>query len=116
MFILLTLEKNMISIKDFLNQLDTKVAKEAIENVRTVLHFDISGDLGGLYTLRIDQGVIGVEEGLIGDAKSTIRTSDVVFNDLLSRKSNPMMALMTGKLKVSNPGEIMKYVKLLVLM
>ena len=38
----------MISIKDFLNQLDTKVAKEAIENVRTVLHFDISGDLGGL--------------------------------------------------------------------
>ncbi|HMT76997.1 MAG: SCP2 sterol-binding domain-containing protein [Bacteroidetes bacterium] len=106
----------MISIKDFLNQLDTKVAKEAIENVRTVLHFDISGDLGGLYTLRIDQGVIGVEEGLIGDAKSTIRTSDVVFNDLLSRKSNPMMALMTGKLKVSNPGEIMKYVKLLGLM
>lgn len=106
----------MISIKDFLNQLNTKVAKEAIENVKTVLHFDISGDLGGLYTLRIDQGVIGVEEGLIGDAKSTIRTSDVVFNDLLSRNTNPMMALMTGKLKVSNPGEIMKYVKLLGLM
>lgn len=106
----------MISIKDFLNQLNTKVAKEAIENVKTVLHFDISGDLGGLYTLRIDQGVIGVEEGLIGDAKSTIQTSDVVFNDLLSRNTNPMMALMTGKLKVSNPGEIMKYVKLLGLM
>lgn len=106
----------MISIKDFLNQLPGKVAKEAISDIRTVLHFDISGDSGGLYTLKIDQGNIEINEGLIGEAKSTIRTSDKVFNDLVNKETNPMMALMTGKLKVSNPGEIMKYVKLLGLM
>ena len=59
---------------------------------------------------------MSVSEGLIGDAKSTIKASDKLFNELLNKETNPMMAVMTGKLKVSNPGEIMKYIKLLGLM
>ena len=106
----------MKSIKEFLNELPLKVAPEALEDVNTVLHFDISGDMGGIYTLKIDQGKMSIEEGLQGDAKSTIKASDKLFNELLNKETNPMMAVMTGKLKVSNPGEIMKYIKLLGLM
>lgn len=106
----------MTTISVFLSELKDKIAPEAIEGVNTVLHFDISGDTGGLYTLKIDNGELSWHEGLIGDAKSSIRTSDKVFSELLNKETNPMMAMMTGKLKVSNPGEIMKYIKLLGLM
>ncbi len=106
----------MTSIKDFLNDLPNKVIPAALEGVSTVLHFDVTGDNGGLYTLKIADGKIDVAEGLIGDAKSVIRTNDKVFSDLVNKETNPMMALMTGKLKVSNPGEIMKYAKLIGLM
>ncbi len=106
----------MKSIKDFLSELPLKVAPEAIEDVSTILHFDISGDSGGIYTLKIENGKMTIDEGLIGDAKSTIKASDILFNELLNKETNPMMAVMTGKLKVSNPGEIMKYIKLLGLM
>ena len=106
----------MKSIKEFLDELPLKVAPEALEGVNTNLHFDISGDAGGIYTLKIEEGQMSVSEGLIGDAKSTIKASDKLFNELLNKETNPMMADMTGKLKVSNPGEIMKYIKLLGLM
>lgn len=106
----------MISIREFLYDLPQKVRPEAIEDVNTILHFDISGDGGGTYTLKIENGSISVLEGLQGEAKSAIRSSDKVFNELLTKETNPMMAVMTGKLKVSNPGEIMKYIKLLGLM
>ena len=69
----------MKSIKDFLNELPLKVAPEALEDVNTILHFDISGDQGGIYTLKIENGQMSVDEGLIGDAKSTIKASDTLF-------------------------------------
>lgn len=106
----------MITVREFVSGLESKIAPEVIEGMNTVLHFDISGEQGGLYTLKIDNGVLSYQEGLIGDAKSSIRTSDKVFSELLNRETNPMMAMMTGKLKVSNPGEIMKYIKILGLM
>lgn len=93
----------MTSIKNFLNELPNKVIPAALEGVNTILHFDVTGDNGGLYTLRIADGKIDVSEGLIGDAKSVIRTSDKVFSDLVNKETNPMMALMTGKLKFPIP-------------
>ena len=38
------------------------------------------------------------------------------FFESLPSKVNPMMAMMTGKLKISNPGEMMKYAKVFGLM
>ncbi|MBK8429598.1 MAG: hypothetical protein IPL27_28240 [Lewinellaceae bacterium] len=35
---------------------------------------------------------------------------------MLSGDLNPMMAMMTGKLKISNPGEMLKYAKMFGLM
>lgn len=106
----------MTSVKNYLNQLPQSVAPEAIADMSTVLHFDISGEEGGLYTLTIDKGQISVAEGLQGDSKSTIKTTAQVFSQLVNKETNPVTALMMGKLKVSNPGEIMKYIKILGLM
>lgn len=106
----------MTTIRNFLHDLPNKVPLEAISDAKTVFHFDISGDQGGLYTLALNNGEISINEGLIGESKCTIKASDSVFSALVNKETNPMTAMMMGKLKVSNPGEIMKYIKILGLM
>lgn len=106
----------MTSIHTFLQELPNKIPVAALEGKNTILHFDISGENGGKYTLSVADNQIQVQEGLIGAAKSVISTSDKVFSDLVQKEASPMMALMTGRLKVSNPAEIMQYLNILGLM
>lgn len=104
----------MIDVKEFLFSLPQKVAPEAVEGLSTVFHFDISD--AGQFTVKLDNGKFDVSEGLSGEAVCKVNTSAESFSKLLSRDLNPMMAMMTGKLKISNPGEMLKYAKMFGLM
>jgi hypothetical protein len=104
----------MIDVKTYLLSLPEKVKPEVIEGQNTAFHFDITGD--GTYTLRIVDGVMSAVEGLDGDANCKVTTSAENFAKLLGGDLNPMMAMMTGKLKISNPGEMLKYAKMFGLM
>ena len=105
-----------MSTRDFLYGLPNKVSPSAIEGLETVFHFDIDGDQGGQYTIRVADGEVKVEDGLIGDPKCVVRASDKNFIDLIKGELNPMMAVLTGKVKISNQGEMMKYAKIFGLM
>lgn len=104
----------MIDVKEFLFSLPEKVAPEAVEGLSTNFHFDIAD--AGQFTVQLDQGKFQVSEGLSGEANCKVSTSAESFSKLLSRELNPMMAMMTGKLKISNPGEMLKYAKIFGLM
>lgn len=104
----------MIDVKEFLFSLPAKVPAEALEGMSTVFHFDIAD--AGLFTIKLDEGKMDVSEGLNGEAACKVTTSADSFSKLLSRDLNPMMAMMTGKLKISNPGEMLKYAKMFGLM
>lgn len=104
----------MIDVKDFLFSLPAKVSPEAVEGLSTVFHFDI-GDQGS-YTIKLDNGKMEVSEGLVGEAACKVTASEDTLKKLLSKDLNPMMAMMTGKLKISNPGEMLKYAKMFGLM
>ncbi len=104
----------MIDVKEFLFSLPEKVKPEVIEGLSTLFHFDF-GDTGQ-YTVQLDNGKMSVSEGFNGDATCKVTTSSETFNKLLSGDVNPMMAMMTGKLKISNPGEMLKYAKMFGLM
>ena len=67
-------------------------------------------------TVQLDNGKMSVSEGLSGEAACKVSASAATLGKLLSRDLNPMMAMMTGKLKISNPGEMMKYAKIFGLM
>jgi putative sterol carrier protein len=45
-----------------------------------------------------------------------VTTTAESFEKLISGSLNPMMAMMTGKLKISHPGEMLKYAKIFGLM
>lgn len=103
-----------MDVKEFIFNLPNKVKAEAVEGLSTVFHFDISDS--GQYTVQLDDGKLDVSEGLNGDAACKVTASTDTLTRLLSRDLNPMMAMMTGKLKISNPGEMLKYAKIFGLM
>ncbi|MBR9920850.1 MAG: SCP2 sterol-binding domain-containing protein [Bacteroidetes bacterium] len=100
----------------FIKGLPEKVNPAVVEGMETKFHFDISGDTGGKFTVDLKDGKVEVQDGLEGDPECTVRTSDENLGKLLKGDLNPMMAVMTGKVKISNPGAMMKYAKVFGLM
>ncbi|MCB0706215.1 MAG: SCP2 sterol-binding domain-containing protein [Saprospiraceae bacterium] len=100
----------------FIKDLPNKVNKSVIEGMETNFQFDISGDTGGQFTVELTDGNVLVHDGFVGNAECTVKASDENLGKLLSGELNPMMAVMTGKVKISNPGVMLKYAKVLGLM
>ncbi|MBL7803453.1 MAG: SCP2 sterol-binding domain-containing protein [Saprospiraceae bacterium] len=100
--------------KEFLFSLPQKANPDALEGLNTLFHFEVADS--GNYTVRLADGKLSVSEGLEGDASCVVKTSAESFSKLVSGDLNPMMAMMTGKLKISNPGEMLKYAKIFGLM
>lgn len=91
-------------------------SEAAADKPETTFHFKISGDGGGDFTAHLKDGKCEVQEGLTGEAKCVVSATNEVFTNIISGKQNPQMAVMMGKLKISNLGEMMKYAKLFGLM
>lgn len=102
--------------RDFIMSLPERINPEAIKDKDTVFHFVVSGDGGGDFTATIQDGEAKVTEGLDGESKCTIKTSEKVLLNILNGKQNPQMAVLMGKLKISNLGEMMKFAKVMGLM
>lgn len=103
-----------MTISEFFKELQTKVKPELIEGHDTIFHFILEGS--GEYTLYLRNNQLIVEEGLCDEPKCVVKATTENFMDVVTGKSNPMMAVMTGKLKISNPGEMIKYAKVFGLM
>jgi putative sterol carrier protein len=103
-----------MTAQKFFETLPSKVNPAAVEGMSSVFHFDI-GD-AGQYTLALDNGKMEVNQGLVGEASCSVKASQDTLIGLLKKEVNPMTAIFTGKLKISNPGEMMKYAKIFGLM
>lgn len=105
-----------MTAREFIMNLPSKINPESIEGKETCFHFVVSGDEGGDFTANIKDGKAEVVEGLVGESKCTVKTSDKILTKIIQGKQNPQMAVFTGKLKISNLSEMMKYAKVLGLM
>ena len=101
---------------EFLKALPAKVNPNAIAGQETLFHFDIEGPQGGQYTIEVKDGKVEVRDGLDGEPRCTVRASDDNFINLATGQLNPMMAILTGKVKISNQGEMLKYAKIFGMM
>ena len=105
-----------MTAKEFIYNLPNKVNKEAISGMETVFHFDVGGEGGGQYTLKLKDGKLEVEEGLQGEAKCTVKASNENLMGVIDGSVNAVMALMMGKIKIDHQGELLKYAKIFGLM
>jgi len=104
----------MLDVKQFLFDLPNRIASEDLPDDTSTFHFDIAG--AGQFTVHLANKQINVSEGLTGEATCSVKTSAEAFAKILSGELNPMMAMMTGKLSIRNPGEMLKYAKMFGLM
>ena len=99
--------------KEFLQGLPNKINADVIANLSTTFHFDISEDNGGQVTVNLEEGKVNVSEGFTGTPSCTIKCTDENFKKILKKELNPMMAMLSGKLKISNQSEMLKFAKVL---
>ena len=86
--------------------------EKAEEGYETTMHFFIKGDRGGEFTVNIKDGKCTVEEGIQGEAKCVVKTKDRVYERIELGQTQGEIAVLTGRLKLSNMSEMMKFTRL----
>jgi putative sterol carrier protein len=74
-----------------------------------LFHFIIAGDNGGEFTVTVANGSCTVAEGLQNEADCVISADASDFEDAELGRVNKQMAVMMGKIKISNLGAMMKF-------
>ncbi len=77
-----------------------------------IFHLNISGERGGKYTVSIANGDLTVDEGNNGPASCVVEAKDDVYEDVEWGRTNAQMAVMFGKIKVSDIGEMLDFIPL----
>jgi putative sterol carrier protein len=85
------------------------------KELNAVIHFVITGDQGGTWTLDTTKASEWVSAGAEGTPKMTVTVSDADFLKIRAKQLNAQMAAMQGKLKFKpmDMGLAMKLGKLL---
>jgi len=74
------------------------------------IQFDLSGDGGGTWNAEIADGQINVSEGGLADPTATLSMDADDFESMSNGDLNPMMAFMSGKIKVDGDlNAVMKF-------
>ncbi|NJK82502.1 MAG: acyl-CoA dehydrogenase, partial [Saprospiraceae bacterium] len=104
-------ETRSIVAKEIVKTLATRFRPEKAADYQTIIHYHISGDNGGQYTVMIANGLCEVIEGLEGQAKCLIEVADSVYEAIETGQSDPQSAFMNGQIKVSDVGEMMHFTR-----
>ena len=71
------------------------------EGLDAVIQFELTGDGGGKYWLKIADSTLSYGEGVDPSARMTVRGSTDDFVSLMNGSLQPMQAFMLGKIKVA---------------
>lgn len=80
--------------------MSTRLIPEKAEGVNATIQFNLTGDNGGLYWLRIADGKCEHGEGEANNPKLTLRASADDYLAVVNGSLNPTQAVFTGKLKI----------------
>lgn len=79
------------------------------EGVNATIQFDLSGDNGGLYWVKIADGSVTHGDGDV-EAEMTVKAAADDFHAIATGETNPMQAFMMGKIKLDDMGLGMKMI------
>jgi alkylation response protein AidB-like acyl-CoA dehydrogenase/putative sterol carrier protein len=105
-------QKRPETAAEIVRSLEWRFRPEKAAQFETLVHYDISGAHGGQWTIQVKDGSCTVTEGLHGNPKGTLRTQDSHYEDLELGRSNPQMAVFTGKIRIDNIPEMTTLMKL----
>ncbi len=100
-----------VSATDIIQSLSQRFRAEKAIAFSTVLHIDLSGKDAVAYTIEIADGKFLLKQGLIGTATCSIKCDAENYIALETGKLNPQLALVSGKVSVSNIEEMLRFIK-----
>ena len=98
-----------LTVEAIFGKLPERFKKEKAGDFKANVHFDISGNNGGQYTVQIGEGDCKVVEGHDGERDCLVETDDETYIGVESGQLNAQTAFMTGKIKADNLGVMMQF-------
>jgi putative sterol carrier protein len=103
-----------MSVADLFNSMPGRLQADQAAGVNMSILFDLSGPEGGQWYVDLADGQVNVNQTAgAGAPNATVRMSAEDFQAMSSGSLNPMMAFMTGKVKVEGDlNSVMKFQQL----
>src|SRR5438105_1594936 len=89
------------SCKEAFDMMPSRLNKDAAKGLNAVYQFDLSGDGGGQWQVKIKDGTGAVKDGKNPSPNITISMTAQDYLDMLSGKLNGQVAFMSGKLRIA---------------
>jgi putative sterol carrier protein len=90
----------MPDMTQLFNEMASKFDPKKVEGIDAVVQFDLSGENGGQYWLRISDGKLDSGEGQGENPKVTLKATADDWTAVTNGTLNPMQAFMSGKIKI----------------
>ncbi|MFM1919818.1 MAG: hypothetical protein RLZZ303_1452 [Candidatus Hydrogenedentota bacterium] len=90
----------MSQVSDFFAMVPERVNKDKITGMNCVYQFNIDGENGGKWAVKVADGDATVTEGASESPSITLTMTDENFVNLVTGKLNGQTAFLTGKLKI----------------
>ncbi len=87
-------------VKSIFPAMVERFVPEKADGVNATILFDLSGDNGGQYWIKVAEGNAETGEGDISDPAMTVKASADDWFAVATGQMNAMQAFMTGKLKI----------------
>jgi len=89
------------TVKEYFDQIANSFNSANAAGMTATYQFDITGEGGGKWFAKIENGVLTSGEGDAESADCTVTVSAGDWLDILNGKLNGQMAFMAGKLKIA---------------
>jgi putative sterol carrier protein len=99
-----------MTAREIVLALPQRLKVDEAEGQSGVFQFQLEGETGGDFTVCVANGKCTVEEGLHGEPDCVISAAASDFEDAELGRVNRQMAVMMGKIKISNLGAMLKFI------
>ena len=89
-----------LTIEEMFAKLPGLFQADKADTSSSVVQFSISGEGGGDWVVRIQDGKCSVASGSVSEMDLSVSADATLLKDLVAGRQNPMMAFMQGKLRV----------------
>jgi putative sterol carrier protein len=99
------------TVSDLISSLPSRFRSERAADWTATFHFKLKGDPHPHWTVSLSDGRCQVREGFHGVPSCIVRMKAETYIGIESGSVNPQAAFMTGRVKVSDLAQMMRYIK-----
>ena len=89
------------SVQNYFETLPQRFVPSAAKGVNAVLQFELAGDGGGTYHVKVDDGTMTIVEGPSDAPSATIKMKAEDYVKMVNGQLSGTMAFMKGQMKVT---------------